>query len=335
MLPFVVTLGDPAGIGPEVVARAWAARNETGIAPFFAVGDGASIAAVWDGPIAEIGTPEAAAGAFDSALPIMSLVDAGDSAPGQPTLDGARAALQSLEIGVGLARSNGVSGLVTGPVSKGQLYQVGYTHAGQTEFIAERCGVSHTNAVMMLAGPDLRVVPITVHMPLARVAQSLSIDLIVARTQAAARGLTRNFGIARPRLAMAGFNPHAGEGGALGHEEAEIIAPAIAQLQAEGLDVFGPVSPDALFTPEARRGYDAAMCHYHDQALIPFKALNFDSGVNITLGLPIVRTSPDHGTAFDIAGEGRADPGPMIAAMHMAHQAAQWRDQWDSAGPVT
>jgi 4-hydroxythreonine-4-phosphate dehydrogenase len=185
--------------------------------------------------------------------------------------------------------------------------------------------------VMMLAGPDLRVVPITVHIALTEVAPSLSTELIVARAHAAARGLARNFGIARPRLAIAGLNPHAGEGGALGAEEIDIIAPAVAQLQADGLDVSGPFSPDTMFTAAARLSYDAALCMYHDQALIPFKAINFDAGVNMTLGLPIVRTSPDHGTAFDIAGRGNADAGPMIAAIQMAEAAVQHRTAQDAA----
>ncbi len=329
MPPFVVTMGDPAGIGPEVTAKAWAQRDQHAIAPFFAVGDMAAIRAVWDGPIQEITAPDETAAIFGAALPVLQIESAGDSAPGVPTPDGARAALHALEAGVGLARSEQVAGLITAPISKQQLYQIGYTHPGQTEFIAERCGVSKTNAVMLLAGPDLRVVPITVHIPLIDVAPSLSIELIVARAQATARGLTRNFGIAQPRLAIAGLNPHAGEGGSLGEEELTIIAPAVAQLQADGLHVTGPYSPDTLFTAAARATYDAALCMYHDQALIPFKAINFDAGVNMTLGLPIVRTSPDHGTAFDISGKNIADPGPMIAALKMAESAVSFRAQQD------
>jgi 4-hydroxythreonine-4-phosphate dehydrogenase len=330
MTAFVVTMGDPAGIGPEVIAKAWGNRAAHKLPAFFAVGDIATFRAITDQPIAEITSPADAVAAFDTALPILHIESAGDSAPGHPTLDGAQCALHSLEAGVGLARSDSVAGLITAPISKHQLYQIGYTHPGQTEFIAERCGVSKTNAVMMLAGPDLRVVPITVHIPLTEVAPALSIDLIVARAHAAARGLTRNFGITRPRLAIAGLNPHAGEGGALGREEVEIIAPAVAQLQADGLDVSGPYSPDTMFTAAARASYDAALCMYHDQALIPFKAINFDAGVNMTLGLPIVRTSPDHGTAFDIAGRGIAESGPMIAAVHMAADAVRHRAAQDA-----
>ncbi len=325
MQPFVVSLGDPAGVGPEVTARAWAARHDAALPPFFAVGDIASVRAVWDGPIAEIDGADQAHGAFGDALPIWHVEDSGELAPGTPTTEGAHCALHALELGVGLARSGGVAGLITAPVSKDQLYRVGFSHPGQTEFIADRCGVSLSNAIMMLAGPTLRVVPITGHMPLRDVAATLSVELIVARAQAAAKGITRCFGIAAPRLAMAGFNPHAGEAGALGREEIDVIIPAIEQLRAEGLDVTGPHSPDAMFTDDARAGYDAALCMYHDQALIPLKALHFDAGVNLTLGLPIVRTSPDHGTAFDIAGSGKASPGPMIAAIQMAASIAQCR----------
>lgn len=218
-----------------------------------------------------------------------------------------------------------MEGLVTGPVSKDQLYRIGFTHAGQTEFVADRCGVSRTNAVMLLAGPGLKVVPITVHVPYRDVPSLLTTDLVVARAQAAARGLMRSYGIEHPRLALAGLNPHAGENGSIGTEEVEVLIPAVAQLREEGLDVTGPHSPDTLFTPAARESYDAALCLYHDQALIPLKALYFDDGVNVTLGLPIIRTSPDHGTAFDIAGQGKASPGPMIAAIRMVEEIAGHR----------
>lgn len=302
-------MGDPAGIGPEIIAKAWVARREHGLPPFFAVGDPRAIEAVWDGPLARITDLSAVAGAFETALPILSVEDAGAIVPGQPDADGARSALQALELASGLARSGAARALVTGPVSKSQLYQIGFTHPGQTEFVAERCGVSRDNAVMMLAGPSLRVVPMTTHVPLAQVSSLLSIELIVAKAQATARGLTKNFGIAAPRLAFAGFNPHAGEGGAIGDEEILLIEPAIAFLREEGVNASGPFAADTMFHPRARATYDAAMCCYHDQALIPIKTLHFDEGVNITLGLPIVRTSPDHGTAFGLAGQDRAEPG--------------------------
>jgi 4-hydroxythreonine-4-phosphate dehydrogenase len=218
-----------------------------------------------------------------------------------------------------------VSAVVTGPVSKQQLYGIGFSHPGQTEFVAERCGVSPNNVAMMLAGPTLRTVPVTTHLPLADVAGRLSSQLIEARGRAALRGLQRNFGIAEPRLAVAGFNPHAGEGGALGREEIELIAPAVEALRAEGWHVSGPHPADTMFHSSARAKYDVALCMYHDQALIPLKALHFDEGVNITLGLPVVRTSPDHGTAFDIAGEDRADPRATAAAITVAASCAAHR----------
>ncbi len=323
--PFAVPLGDPAGIGPEIVAKSWVMRQARALPPFFAVGDAASLRAVWAGPIEMVGGPEEAAAAFDRALPCLQVADAGTVVPGAPDSDGARTALQSLEVAVGLARSGSAGGIVTAPVSKAQLYGVGFTHPGQTEFVAERCGVSPDNAVMMLAGPSLRVVPITIHIPLAQVPTALSVDLIRARAITTARGLQRNFGIVRPRLAVAGLNPHAGESGALGREEIEIIAPAVESLRADGLDIVGPLPADGMFHFRARETYDAALCMYHDQALVPIKTLYFDEGVNMTLGLPIVRTSPDHGTAFGIAGTNSANPGAMMAAIRMAADAARAR----------
>lgn len=318
-------MGDPAGIGPEIIAKAWAARIDAGLPPFFAVGDARAIERVWDGPTVAITDLSAVAEEFDRALPVLAVEDGGDIVPGQPDAEGARCALHSLELASGLARSGAARALVTGPVSKAQLYQIGFTHPGQTEFVAERCGVSRDNAVMMLAGPSLRVVPITTHVPLAQVSSMLTIELIVAKGHATARGLTRNFGITAPRLVLAGFNPHAGESGSIGREEIDILEPAIAQLCEEGVDATGPFAADTLFHPRARAAYDAALCCYHDQALVPLKTLHFDEGVNITLGLPIVRTSPDHGTAFGLAGQNRAEPGAMIAAIRMAGDAATRR----------
>ncbi|MET0249376.1 MAG: 4-hydroxythreonine-4-phosphate dehydrogenase PdxA [Sphingobium sp.] len=323
--PFAVPLGDPSGIGPEIVAKSWVMRKVRGLAPFFAVGDAASLRAVWAGPIEIIGAPEDAAEAYHRALPCLQVGSAGKVVPGAPTVEGARVAFQSLETAIGLAHAGSAGGVVTAPVGKEQLYGVGFTHPGQTEFIAERCGVSAQNAVMMLAGPSLKVVPVTIHIPLAQVPNALTIDLIRARAITTARGLLRNFGVGRPRLVVAGLNPHAGEGGALGREEVEIIAPAVESLRAEGLDIRGPLAADGLFHSRARETYDAALCMYHDQALIPIKTLHFDEGVNITLGLPIVRTSPDHGTAFGIAGTDSANPGAMIAAIRMAAETARVR----------
>jgi 4-hydroxythreonine-4-phosphate dehydrogenase len=323
--PLAVTLGDPAGIGPEIIGKAWSRSGEEKLPSFFVVGDAAALRKVWDGPVEVVTTAAEAAAAFGRALPLIQMSDAMDVVPGQPSLETARCALDTLGLAVGLAQSGAVSGLVTGPVSKALLQAIGFTHPGQTEFVAERCGVSASNVAMMLAGPGLRVVPITIHVPLARVPELLTTELIISRGRAAVKGLQRYFGIDNPRIAVAGLNPHAGEQGLIGDEETSIIQPAIDALREEGLDVFGPVSPDALFTPRARSGFDLALCMYHDQGLIPLKALCVDDGVNMTLGLPIIRTSPDHGTAFDIAGQNKADPGAMIAAIHMAGEAAAYR----------
>ena len=327
-LPLAVSLGDPAGIGPEVIAKCWDGRRSLGLPPFVAVGDPRSLSQVWDGDIAVIDDPRDAAAAFDHGLPLLAVPAAGSSVPGCPTTAGAHCSLDSLELAVGLARSGSVAAVVTGPVSKQQLYGIGFSHPGQTEFVAERCGVSPGNVAMMLAGPTLRTVPVTTHLALRDVAERLTTGLIEARARATLRGLQRNFGLAEPRLAVAGFNPHAGEGGALGREEIEVIQPAIDSLRAEGWQVSGPHPADTMFHAGARARYDAALCMYHDQALIPLKALHFEEGVNLTLGLPLVRTAPDHGTAFDIAGEDRADPRAMAAAIRMAascaaHRAAQ------------
>ena len=323
--PLAVALGDPAGIGPEIVAKAWERRETEGLSPFFAVGDIRSVEAVWSGPIVRIGDPSQAASCFSVALPVIEVEDAGEIRPGEPNTPGTRCSLDALELAFGLARTGAASGLVTGPVAKAQLYAIGFDHPGQTEFIAERCGVAAANVVMMLAGPTLRTVPVTAHVPLASVAGLLSTELIVARGRTTARGLQRDFGIEHPRLAVAGFNPHAGEEGMIGREEIEFVLPAIEQLRADGIDIVGPLAPDTMFHARARAGYDAAICLYHDQALIPLKTLHFDDGVNLTLGLPIVRTSPDHGTAFDIAGQDRANPGAMIAAIAMAADCARRR----------
>jgi 4-hydroxythreonine-4-phosphate dehydrogenase len=323
--PLAISLGDPAGIGPEVIAKCWDSRDAFRLQPFVAIGDPRSIAAVWDGPIELIDDPRQADSAFDVGLPLIQLNAADTDVPGHPSVAGAHCSLDSLEIAVGLARSGSASAVVTGPVAKEQLYSIGFQHPGQTEFVAERCGIAAANVVMMLAGPTLRTVPVTTHLPLAAVPSQLTTALIESRGRAALRGLQRNFGIAEPRLAISGLNPHAGEGGQLGTEEVEIIEPAIAALAAEGWRVSGPHPADTMFHETARANYDAALCMYHDQALIPIKALHFQDAVNVTLGLPIVRTAPDHGTAFDIAGLDRADPRPMAAAIRMAAGSAMLR----------
>ncbi|MGF1550593.1 MAG: 4-hydroxythreonine-4-phosphate dehydrogenase PdxA [Sphingomonadaceae bacterium] len=323
--PIAVTLGDPAGIGPEIVAKSWELRERLAVGPFFAIGDADAVGRIWRGKVRAVGDPEEAAACFAEALPVIHVDGAGPVAPGKPDIEGALNSLNALELGVGLSRSGAASALVTGPVSKAQLYAVGFTHAGQTEFVAERCGVAREAVAMMLVGPGLRTVPATVHVPLRDVADLLSVDLIAAKARITARGLARNFGIESPRIAIAALNPHAGEEGALGREEIDIIAPAVELLREEGLDIAGPYPADAMFHPRAREEYDAALCLYHDQALIPLKALHFDEGVNLTLGLPIVRTSPDHGTAFGIAGRDSANPGAMIAALRTAAACAEER----------
>ena len=324
--PLAISLGDPAGVGPELIAAAWAARDNHELLPFVVAGgpDVLRAAAERRGlnvPVRQVFHPNEAADCFAYALPVLDGVD-GEYTPGTPSRAGAELALASLQEATGLAQSGEVSGIVTGPVSKARLAEVGFDHPGQTEFVAYACGYAPGDAVMMLAGPNLRAVPITVHIALADVPQQLTSALIERKARTTAMALARDFGIAQPRIAIAGLNPHAGEEGRMGDEEARIIQPAIDALRAEGLNVTGPYPPDAMFTARARQGYDVALCMYHDQALIPLKSLDFDQGVNVTLGLPIIRTSPDHGTAFAIAGTGQADPGAMIAAIRMAGECA-------------
>jgi 4-hydroxythreonine-4-phosphate dehydrogenase len=323
--PLAISLGDPAGIGPEVIAKCWDNRDRFEIPPFVAIGDPRSVSMVWDGPLAVIDDPREADSAFDVGLPVIQIHSPDEDRPGHPSVAGAHCSLDALEIAVGLARSGSASAVVTGPVSKEQLYAIGFQHPGQTEFVAERCGIAAANVVMMLAAPTLRTVPITTHLPLRDVPDQLTASLIESRVRTTLRGLQRNFGIAEPRVAVTGLNPHAGEGGLLGQAEIEVIEPAIAALRSEGWRVTGPHPADTLFHESARAAYDAAVCMYHDQALIPVKALHFTDAVNITLGLPIVRTAPDHGTAFDIAGQDRADPRPMAAAIRLAAACAAHR----------
>ncbi|QZH75204.1 MAG: 4-hydroxythreonine-4-phosphate dehydrogenase PdxA [Erythrobacter sp.] len=321
-VPLAVTLGDPAGVGPEVIVASWAARDREQLPPFF-VQKGAGILRAaaemmgLDVPVIPIHHPAEAYLAFPEGLPVNGLEDC-DNTPGSPNEMGASLAHKSL-IEAYSTLSNGVAnGIVTAPVSKSRLSPISPGFIGQTEFFADKCGVARDKAVMMLAGPSLRTVPMTVHCALAEVPGRLSQDLIVTRSRVVARALQSDYGIAAPRIAIAGLNPHAGEDGRMGREEIDIIAPAIAQLRAEGIDATGPHPADTLFAPHKRGSYDVAIAMYHDQALVPLKALDFDEGVNVTLGLPIVRTSPDHGTAFDIAGKGIARPNAMIAAIRMA-----------------
>ena len=328
-VPLVVSLGDPAGIGPELIAAAWADREKERLEPFFVVGSAHVLreAAALRGiamPVHLVGSPDEAMRHFGSALPVLDIGEV-PYTPGEPSDEGATLALRSLETAIGMVRNGAASALVTGPVAKARLARVGFTHPGQTEFVAEACGITPENAVMMLAGPSLRVVPITVHVPLGNVSGMLTMELIRSRSAIAATALARDFAIAAPRLAVAGLNPHAGEDGRMGHEEIEVIGPAVEALRAAGIDASGPLPADGMFHAEARRGYDLAICMYHDQALIPLKALDFDQGVNVTLGLPIIRTSPDHGTAFALAGRGLAKHGPTVAALRMAAGCARDR----------
>lgn len=331
--PLAVSLGDPAGVGPELLAEAWHRRGESRLAPFFAVGGAGLLAAAAyqrgiDVPIARIADPAQAATVFAQALPVLGDAD-GAYAPGAPDREGAALALASLTEATRLAVSGAASGIVTGPIAKARLAEVGFDYPGQTEFVAAGCGIAAQDAVMMLAGPSLRTVPLTVHVALSRVPALLTAALIERRARIVARALQRDFGLGQPRLALAALNPHAGEDGRFGDEEARLIAPAIKALRAAGIAATGPHPADALFAPRARETYDVALCMYHDQALIPLKALDFDHGVNVTLGLPVVRTSPDHGTAFAIAGQRIAHPGATIAAIRMAGECATRR----AAGP--
>lgn len=327
--PLAISLGDPAGIAPEVIVEAWARRDAQGLAPFFVVGGAAVLRAAAatrgiDLPIAPINYPHDALGAFATGLPVLG--DA-DSVPsfGEPTLDGARLALHSLTQATRFALSGEAGAVVTGPIAKSRLAAVGFTQPGQTEFLADACGLPHEDAVMMLAGPSLRTVPLTVHEALAAVPGLITRDLIERKARIVSQALSRDFGLAAPRIAITGLNPHAGEDGRMGTEDRDVIAPAIAALRAQGLAVTGPHPADALFAAHERSRYDVALCMYHDQALIPIKTLDFDQGVNVTLGLPIVRTSPDHGTAFAIAGQRKASAGAMIAAIRMGGECAARR----------
>jgi 4-hydroxythreonine-4-phosphate dehydrogenase len=317
--PLAVTMGDPAGIGPEITAGAWRALRHTG--PAFVVLTDPDLMAR-HGPVQVVNSADATG--FASAVPVLSVPLATASVPGAPDKDNAQAVIASIEQAVRLTQSGQARGIVTNPISKAVLKSAGFAHPGHTEFLAALTGVSG-GEVMLLACPELRVVPVTIHVSLRHALETLTSDLIVAVSRITARALRHEFGVATPRLAMAGLNPHAGEQGHMGDEETRIIQPAIDTLRADGIDVTGPHPPDTLFTEAARRRYDVAICHYHDQALIPLKTLDMWGGVNVTLGLPVVRTSPDHGTGFDIAGRGVANPASLIAALRMADQIARNR----------
>ena len=324
-----LTLGEPAGIGPDLTIALWRRRLELGLPPFYVIADRTFLerrAKLMGSPVALAECdPQDAASIFASALPVVDIGCAVTAAPGRPDAASAPAAIASIRLGVrhvlaGLARA-----IVTNPVAKNVLYRSGFQEPGHTEYLAklaaEATGVP-VRPVMMLWAPELAVVPVTIHLPLAEVPRALSTDLIVETGRITARDLAERFGIPNPRLAVAGLNPHAGEDGAMGTEDLAIVKPAVDRLKSLGIAARGPVPADTMFHPGARATYDAALCMYHDQALIPIKTLAFDHAVNVTLGLPFVRTSPDHGTAFDIAGTGRADPSSLIAALHLAARLA-------------
>ncbi|AWK89022.1 4-hydroxythreonine-4-phosphate dehydrogenase PdxA [Azospirillum thermophilum] len=332
--PLVVTMGEPAGIGGDILLKAWAARAAAGLPPFFVIDDPDRLAALaarigLDVPVRRIASAAEAAQLFDKALPVLPQPLAAPVVPGRPDPANGAAVIASIDRAVALVRGGEAAAVVTNPIQKSSLYAAGFRHPGHTEYLAHLAGLAD-EPVMMLASADLRVVPVTIHVSLRAATEQLTTAAIIHAGRVTAAALVRDFGIARPRLAVAALNPHAGEGGAMGREEIDVIAPAVAALRAEGLAVDGPRPADTLFHVRARAGFDAALCMYHDQALIPLKTIDFDTGVNITLGLPFVRTSPDHGTALDIAGTGKAGETSLVAAMKaaagMAYNRLQSRD---------
>jgi 4-hydroxythreonine-4-phosphate dehydrogenase len=330
--PLAVTLGDPAGVGPEIVVKAWAQTRQSGPV-FFVIGDHQSLAsasAAGKSVVRRITAPEEAQRVFADALPVLDLPLRTPVVAGQPSPSSAEAVIRWIETAAGLALTGDVAGVVTAPIAKAPLYEAGFKFAGHTEFLGELTAAARFDGargpVMMLAVPGLRVSLVTVHEPLAKVSAALSVEKIVNAGLVTVQALRRDFGVKAPRLAVAGLNPHAGESGTIGQEERRIVEPAVRALKDLGVDATGPWPADSLFPEEMRAHYDAALCLYHDQALIPVKMLDFWGGVNVTLGLPIVRTSPDHGTAFDIAGRGLARPDSLIAAIRLADEIARRRD---------
>lgn len=327
--PLALTAGDPSGIGPEIALQAWLLRERLGIPAFYLLSDPALVKARARllGIDIDVKTvaPGETLGTFSSALPVVSLENAFLDRPGEPDTVNAAGTIEAIERAVADVASGQAAAVVTCPIAKKPLYDAGFSYPGHTEFLghlAEGMTGKSARPVMMLAGPQLRAVPVTIHIPLGDVPKRLTKELIVETAAITASDLTEKFGIARPRLAVAGLNPHAGEGGAMGREDEEIVRPAVAELVARGIDARGPLPADTMFHAEARKTYDAAICMYHDQGLIPAKALAFDETVNVTLGLPFIRTSPDHGTAFDIAGKGIARPDSLIAALKLARTMA-------------
>ena len=327
-LPLAVTIGEPAGIGAEITLKSWLGRAK-GVPPFFLIDDPDRVASLarqldWPVTVRPIDVPDRAVGVFDEALPVVPIGSTIRARPGHPDPADAPAILGAIETAVRDVRTGRAAALVTNPIHKDSLYRAGFRHPGHTEYLAELAGASQA-PVMMLVCPTLRVVPVTIHLALRRAIETLSAPVIVHAGRIAEAALRRDFGIAVPVLAIAGLNPHAGEAGGLGREEIEVIEPAIAELRGAGIDARGPMPPDTMFHAAARNSYDAALCMYHDQALIPLKTIDFYGGVNVTLGLPFVRTSPDHGTAFAIAGRGIARADSLIAALRLAAQMAARR----------
>ncbi|HUW73126.1 MAG TPA: 4-hydroxythreonine-4-phosphate dehydrogenase PdxA [Methyloceanibacter sp.] len=323
--PLALTLGDPAGIGPDVTLLAYAARERDGIPPFVLIGDESVLAQRAKAlglsvPIAKVAEPGDATGVFQDALPVLPMGGAGTVKAGHPSVAAMDAVKRSIETAFTLVQDGEARAVVTNPVSKSHLYQAGFEFPGHTEYLAALASGDgkRLHPVMMLVAGPFKVVPTTIHIPLKDVERKLTRDLLLETIEITDRDLRRFFGYAHPRLSVSGLNPHAGEEGSLGREEVETIEPALAAARAKGIDVSGPYPADTLFHAAARERYDAAICMYHDQALVPFKTLAFEEGVNVTLGLPFVRTSPDHGTAFDIAGTGRANPRSLIEALRLA-----------------
>jgi 4-hydroxythreonine-4-phosphate dehydrogenase len=331
--PLALTLGDPAGVGPEITVKAWQALRGDG-APFLVVGDFQALAAgtaAGASILRRVTSPLDAARIFPDALPVLDLPLRAPVIAGQPSASAAPSVIQWIETAVGLALRGDVRGVVTAPIAKAPLYAAGFKFPGHTEFLGDlTAAASYDGArgpVMMLTAADLRATLVTVHTPLAEAPGRLSVAAIVNAGLVTAQALRRDFGVLAPRVAVAGLNPHAGESGTLGREEVEIVAPAVRSLRDLGVDASGPFPADSLFPAEMRARYDAVVCLYHDQALIPVKMLDFWGGVNVTLGLPIVRTSPDHGTAFDIAGRGLARADSLVAAVRLADEIATRRER--------
>ncbi|MEP7456956.1 4-hydroxythreonine-4-phosphate dehydrogenase PdxA [Phyllobacterium sp. SB3] len=334
MTAIAVSCGDPSGIGPEIAIASWLKREELNLAPFFLLADPTLIEARarltgQQCPIA-VTTPANAQDIFAKALPVVPLENMQVDRPGVPLAENAAGTIEAIERAVGLSLSGEARAVVTCPIAKKPLYDAGFRFPGHTEFLAHLAAIHlghEVTPVMMLAGPLLRTIPVTIHIGIAQVPLVLNTQAIVEISRITASALKNQFGIVEPRLAIAGLNPHAGEGGSMGTEDETIVRPAVNILRGEGIDARGPLPADTMFHAAARATYDVAICMYHDQALIPAKTLGFDDSVNVTLGLPFIRTSPDHGTAFDIAGSGKAKPDSLIAALRLADQLASNRKE--------